>query len=144
MKCWGQERVPAQLTSGFPSQGSQHSTHSSFHPALAPVISSLQSLVGTKKASDPSPRNSGIPWTRLQQNILLPNFLKNIKFKKNFFSPLTKIFLTLCTCPHKPQAFGKFYSKRSKALETNFWTMPWTLHQPYEKWESRNLKCFLK
>ncbi|XP_036208779.1 inaD-like protein isoform X4 [Myotis myotis] len=41
------------------SQGSQHSTHSSFHPALAPVISSLQSLVGTKKASDPSPRNSG-------------------------------------------------------------------------------------
>lgn len=41
------------------SQGSQHSAHSSFHPALAPVISSLQSLVGTKKASDPPPRNSG-------------------------------------------------------------------------------------
>nr|KAF6383149.1 PATJ crumbs cell polarity complex component [Pipistrellus kuhlii] len=41
------------------SQGSQHSTHSSFHPTLAPVISSLQSLVGTKKASDPPARNSG-------------------------------------------------------------------------------------
>ncbi|XP_012018066.3 inaD-like protein isoform X2 [Ovis aries] len=40
------------------SQGSQHSTQSSFHPALAPVITSLQNLVGTKRASDPSPRNS--------------------------------------------------------------------------------------
>uniref|UniRef100_A0AAA9SY04 PATJ crumbs cell polarity complex component n=2 Tax=Bos TaxID=9903 RepID=A0AAA9SY04_BOVIN len=41
------------------SQGSQHSTHSSFHPSLAPVITSLQNLVGTKRASDPSPQNSG-------------------------------------------------------------------------------------
>ncbi|XP_068848583.1 inaD-like protein isoform X3 [Capricornis sumatraensis] len=40
------------------SQGSQHSTQSSFHPALAPVITSLQNLVGTKRASDPSPQNS--------------------------------------------------------------------------------------
>ncbi|KAM7246092.1 hypothetical protein CapIbe_002390 [Capra ibex] len=40
------------------SQGSQHSTQSSFHPALAPVITSLQNLVGTKRASDPSPKNS--------------------------------------------------------------------------------------
>ncbi|XP_055258477.1 inaD-like protein isoform X3 [Moschus berezovskii] len=40
------------------SQGSQHSTHSSFHPSLAPVITSLQNLVGTKRASDPSPKNS--------------------------------------------------------------------------------------
>ncbi|XP_022351989.1 inaD-like protein [Enhydra lutris kenyoni] len=41
------------------SQGSQHSTHSSFHPSLAPVITSLQNLVGTKRAPDPSPKSSG-------------------------------------------------------------------------------------
>ncbi|XP_066232533.1 inaD-like protein isoform X1 [Saccopteryx leptura] len=41
------------------SQGSQHSAHSSLHPALAPVLSSLQSLVGAKRAADPSPKNSG-------------------------------------------------------------------------------------
>ncbi|KAM8787816.1 inaD-like protein isoform 2-T4 [Rhynchonycteris naso] len=41
------------------SQGSQHSTHSSLLPALAPVISSLQSLVGAKRAADPSQTNSG-------------------------------------------------------------------------------------
>uniref|UniRef100_A0A8C3YJH4 PATJ crumbs cell polarity complex component n=1 Tax=Catagonus wagneri TaxID=51154 RepID=A0A8C3YJH4_9CETA len=41
------------------SQGSQHSTHSSFHPSLAPVITSLQNLVGTKRPSDPSPKGSG-------------------------------------------------------------------------------------
>ncbi|XP_024421133.2 inaD-like protein isoform X2 [Desmodus rotundus] len=41
------------------SQRSQHSTPSSLHPSLAPVISSLQSLVGTKRASDPSPQSSG-------------------------------------------------------------------------------------
>ncbi|XP_028345133.1 inaD-like protein isoform X8 [Physeter macrocephalus] len=41
------------------SQQSQHSTHSSLHPSLAPVITSLQNLVGTKRALDPSPKNSG-------------------------------------------------------------------------------------
>ncbi|KAM5265629.1 inaD-like protein isoform 5-T5 [Hipposideros larvatus] len=41
------------------SQGSQQSTHSSLPPSLAPVITSLQNLVGTKRTSDPSPRNSG-------------------------------------------------------------------------------------
>uniref|UniRef100_A0A8C8X7Q4 InaD-like protein n=1 Tax=Panthera leo TaxID=9689 RepID=A0A8C8X7Q4_PANLE len=41
------------------SQGSQHSAQNSFHPALAPVIASLQSLVGTKRATDPSPKSSG-------------------------------------------------------------------------------------
>ncbi|KAF6345290.1 PATJ crumbs cell polarity complex component [Rhinolophus ferrumequinum] len=41
------------------SQGSQHSTHSSFPPSLAPVITSLQNLVGTKRTSDPSLQNSG-------------------------------------------------------------------------------------
>ncbi|XP_057568772.1 inaD-like protein isoform X3 [Hippopotamus amphibius kiboko] len=41
------------------SQGSQHSTHSGFHPSLAPVITSLQNLVGTKRALDPSPKTSG-------------------------------------------------------------------------------------
>ncbi|ELK06212.1 InaD-like protein [Pteropus alecto] len=40
------------------SQGCQRSTHSSFHPSLAPVITSLQNLVSTKRASDPSPQNS--------------------------------------------------------------------------------------
>lgn len=130
MKCWAQACVPAQLISGFPLQGSQHSTQSSFHPALAPVISSLQSLVGTKKASDPSPRNSGIPWTRLQQDILIPNCYFNIKFLIHFFT--FKIFLNLCTWPCKPQAFGKAYSKGRKALETHFWTMPLTLYQSHE------------
>ncbi|XP_045691257.1 inaD-like protein isoform X3 [Phyllostomus hastatus] len=38
---------------------SQHGAPSGLHPALAPVISSLQNLVGTKRASDPSPQNSG-------------------------------------------------------------------------------------
>uniref|UniRef100_A0A8C0SQL3 PATJ crumbs cell polarity complex component n=1 Tax=Canis lupus familiaris TaxID=9615 RepID=A0A8C0SQL3_CANLF len=42
------------------SQGSQHSTHSSFHPSLAPVITSLQNLVGTKRATDPSLKSSGM------------------------------------------------------------------------------------
>ncbi|XP_034874301.1 inaD-like protein isoform X6 [Mirounga leonina] len=41
------------------SQGSQHSAHSNFHPSLAPVITSLQNLVGTKRATDPSPKSSG-------------------------------------------------------------------------------------
>lgn len=122
--------VPAQLTSGFPWQGSQQSTHSSFPPALAPVISSLQSLVGTKKASGPSPRNSGIPWACLQQAILMPNCFFNVKFKKKIFLSLTEIFLNLCAWPRKPQAFGKSYSKGSKALATHSWTMP--LHQSLE------------
>ncbi|XP_065767936.1 inaD-like protein isoform X4 [Muntiacus reevesi] len=51
---WASSRKTSQN-----SQGSQHSTHSSFHPSLAPVITSLQNLVGTKRASDPSPQNSG-------------------------------------------------------------------------------------
>uniref|UniRef100_A0A8C6DAT4 PATJ crumbs cell polarity complex component n=1 Tax=Moschus moschiferus TaxID=68415 RepID=A0A8C6DAT4_MOSMO len=50
---WASSRKTSQN-----SQGSQHSTHSSFHPSLAPVITSLQNLVGTKRASDPSPKNS--------------------------------------------------------------------------------------
>uniref|UniRef100_A0A8D0KGN0 PDZ domain-containing protein n=1 Tax=Sus scrofa TaxID=9823 RepID=A0A8D0KGN0_PIG len=41
------------------SQGSQNSTHSSFPPSLAPVITSLQNLVGSKRPSDPSPKGSG-------------------------------------------------------------------------------------
>ncbi|XP_036700786.1 inaD-like protein isoform X9 [Balaenoptera musculus] len=41
------------------SQPSQHSTHGNLHPSLAPVITSLQNLVGTKRALDPSPKNSG-------------------------------------------------------------------------------------
>ncbi|XP_046501324.1 inaD-like protein isoform X1 [Equus quagga] len=42
------------------TQGSQHSTHSSCHPPLPPVVSSLQNLVGAKRASDPSPQNPGM------------------------------------------------------------------------------------
>ncbi|XP_016064139.1 PREDICTED: inaD-like protein [Miniopterus natalensis] len=51
---WASSRKTSQN-----SQGSQHSTLGSFHPSLAPVITSLQNLVGTKRASDPLPRNSG-------------------------------------------------------------------------------------
>ncbi|XP_050608868.1 inaD-like protein isoform X3 [Macaca thibetana thibetana] len=42
------------------SQGSQQSAHSSCHPSFAPVITGLQNLVGTKRVSDPSQKNSGI------------------------------------------------------------------------------------
>uniref|UniRef100_A0A8D0WZK6 PDZ domain-containing protein n=1 Tax=Sus scrofa TaxID=9823 RepID=A0A8D0WZK6_PIG len=41
------------------NQGSQNSTHSSFPPSLAPVITSLQNLVSSKRPSDPSPKGSG-------------------------------------------------------------------------------------
>uniref|UniRef100_A0A8B9FBD0 PATJ crumbs cell polarity complex component n=1 Tax=Amazona collaria TaxID=241587 RepID=A0A8B9FBD0_9PSIT len=42
------------------SQASQQSVHSHFHPALAPVLSTLQNFVGTKRSSaDVSQRNSG-------------------------------------------------------------------------------------
>ncbi|XP_036610001.1 inaD-like protein [Trichosurus vulpecula] len=41
------------------SQMSQHSVRSSFPPSLAPVITSLQNLVSTKRPSDSSQRNSG-------------------------------------------------------------------------------------
>uniref|UniRef100_A0A2I2YYL1 PATJ crumbs cell polarity complex component n=2 Tax=Gorilla gorilla gorilla TaxID=9595 RepID=A0A2I2YYL1_GORGO len=40
------------------SQGSQQSAHSSCHPSFAPVITGLQNLVGTKRVSDPSQKNS--------------------------------------------------------------------------------------
>uniref|UniRef100_A0A2K5N485 PATJ crumbs cell polarity complex component n=1 Tax=Cercocebus atys TaxID=9531 RepID=A0A2K5N485_CERAT len=45
------------------SQGSQQSAHSSCHPSFAPVITGLQNLVGTKRVSDPSQKNSGIIYT---------------------------------------------------------------------------------
>ncbi|TRZ20029.1 hypothetical protein HGM15179_007010 [Zosterops borbonicus] len=42
------------------SQASQQSVHSHFHPALAPVLSTLQSFVSTKRSSaDTSQRSSG-------------------------------------------------------------------------------------
>nr|KAF6507058.1 hypothetical protein HJG63_014941 [Rousettus aegyptiacus] len=40
------------------SQGCPRSTHSRLHPSLAPVITGLQNLVSTKRASDPSLQNS--------------------------------------------------------------------------------------
>ncbi|XP_058394156.1 inaD-like protein isoform X3 [Diceros bicornis minor] len=51
---WTSSRKTSQI-----SQGAQHSTHSSCHPSLAPVLTSLQGLVGTKRASDPPPQDSG-------------------------------------------------------------------------------------
>ncbi|XP_026353737.2 inaD-like protein isoform X3 [Ursus arctos] len=51
---WASSRKTSQN-----SQGSQQSAHSSFPPSLAPVITSLQNLVGTKRATDPSPKSSG-------------------------------------------------------------------------------------
>ncbi|XP_077005576.1 inaD-like protein isoform X2 [Tamandua tetradactyla] len=50
-------RNASQETVATILKGSQHSTHSSLHPSLAPVITSLQNLVGTKRTSDPSPKN---------------------------------------------------------------------------------------
>uniref|UniRef100_A0A2I2ZU38 PATJ crumbs cell polarity complex component n=1 Tax=Gorilla gorilla gorilla TaxID=9595 RepID=A0A2I2ZU38_GORGO len=50
------------------SQGSQQSAHSSCHPSFAPVITGLQNLVGTKRVSDPSQKNSGITRTHPEQN----------------------------------------------------------------------------
>nr|XP_037856647.1 inaD-like protein isoform X6 [Chlorocebus sabaeus] len=41
------------------SQGSQQSAHSSCRPSFTPVITGLQNLVGTKRVSDPSQKNSG-------------------------------------------------------------------------------------
>ena len=54
-------------------QGSQNSTHSSFPPSLAPVITSLQNLVSSKRPSDPSPKGSG---THPQRNHPVTQFLK--------------------------------------------------------------------
>ncbi|KAF5923699.1 hypothetical protein HPG69_011097 [Diceros bicornis minor] len=51
---WTSSRKTSQI-----SQGAQHSTHSSCHPSLAPVLTSLQGLVGTKRASDSPPQDSG-------------------------------------------------------------------------------------
>nr|XP_031321118.1 inaD-like protein isoform X3 [Camelus dromedarius] len=52
-------RNASQETVATVLKGSQQSTHSSFPPSLGPVITSLQNLVGTKRASDPSQKNSG-------------------------------------------------------------------------------------
>ncbi|XP_032757717.1 inaD-like protein isoform X4 [Rattus rattus] len=45
---WASSRKTSQN-----SQGDQHSAHSSCRPSFAPVITSLQNLVGTKRSSDP-------------------------------------------------------------------------------------------
>ncbi|ERE83057.1 inaD-like protein [Cricetulus griseus] len=45
---WASSRKTSQN-----SQGDQHSAHSSCRPSFAPVITGLQNLVGTKRASDP-------------------------------------------------------------------------------------------
>lgn len=45
---WASSRKTSQN-----SQGDQHSAHSSSRPSFAPVITSLQNLVGTKRSSDP-------------------------------------------------------------------------------------------
>uniref|UniRef100_A0A8C0W472 PDZ domain-containing protein n=1 Tax=Castor canadensis TaxID=51338 RepID=A0A8C0W472_CASCN len=51
---WASSRKTSQN-----SQGNQHSAHSSSRPSLAPVIASLQNLVGTKRASDSSQTDMG-------------------------------------------------------------------------------------
>ncbi|XP_029803681.1 inaD-like protein isoform X2 [Suricata suricatta] len=52
-------RNASQETVATVLKGSQHSAQNSFHPSLAPVIASLQNLVGTKRAADPSLQSSG-------------------------------------------------------------------------------------
>ncbi|XP_055978259.1 inaD-like protein isoform X2 [Sorex fumeus] len=49
---WTSSRKTSQI-----SQGALHGTHSGFPPAIAPVLTSLQNLVGTKRTSDPAPQN---------------------------------------------------------------------------------------
>ncbi|XP_032152715.1 inaD-like protein isoform X13 [Sapajus apella] len=51
---WTSARKTSQNT-----QGGQQSSHSSCRPSFAPVIAGLQNLVGTKRVSDPSQKNSG-------------------------------------------------------------------------------------
>nr|XP_028688846.1 inaD-like protein isoform X3 [Macaca mulatta] len=53
-------RNASQETVATILKGSQQSAHSSCHPSFAPVITGLQNLVGTKRVSDPSQKNSGI------------------------------------------------------------------------------------
>uniref|UniRef100_A0A8I5NS28 InaD-like protein n=1 Tax=Papio anubis TaxID=9555 RepID=A0A8I5NS28_PAPAN len=52
-------RNASQETVATILKGSQQSAHSSCHPSFAPVITGLQNLVGTKRVSDPSQKNSG-------------------------------------------------------------------------------------
>uniref|UniRef100_A0A8C5RT16 PDZ domain-containing protein n=1 Tax=Laticauda laticaudata TaxID=8630 RepID=A0A8C5RT16_LATLA len=58
----GRLRAGSSLSSRKTSQNSQmsqHNVHSHFHPTFAPVISTLQNLVSSKRSSaDPSQRNS--------------------------------------------------------------------------------------
>uniref|UniRef100_A0A670ZW87 PATJ crumbs cell polarity complex component n=1 Tax=Pseudonaja textilis TaxID=8673 RepID=A0A670ZW87_PSETE len=60
----GRLRAGSSLSSRKTSQNSQmsqHNVHSHFHPTFAPVISTLQNLVSSKRSSaDPSQRNSDI------------------------------------------------------------------------------------
>ncbi|XP_006879836.1 PREDICTED: inaD-like protein [Elephantulus edwardii] len=50
---------PSSRKTSHTSQGSQPSTHNFFIPSITPCITSLQSLVGPKRASSPSSQNSG-------------------------------------------------------------------------------------
>ncbi|KAM9243826.1 inaD-like protein isoform 2-T2 [Dugong dugon] len=50
---------PSSRKTSQNSQGSQHSTPGSFPLSLTPVVSSLQNLVGPKRASSPSPKDPG-------------------------------------------------------------------------------------
>ncbi|XP_054995087.1 inaD-like protein isoform X2 [Sorex araneus] len=49
---WTSSRKTSQI-----SQGAMHGAHGGFPPAIAPVLTSLQNLVGTKRTSDPAPQN---------------------------------------------------------------------------------------
>ncbi|KAM9688921.1 inaD-like protein isoform 2-T3 [Trichechus inunguis] len=50
---------PSSRKTSQNSQGSQHSTPGSFPLSLTPVVSSLQNLVGPKRASNPFPKDPG-------------------------------------------------------------------------------------
>uniref|UniRef100_A0A8B9D0G5 InaD-like protein n=1 Tax=Anser brachyrhynchus TaxID=132585 RepID=A0A8B9D0G5_9AVES len=72
------------------SQVSQQSAHSHFHPALAPVLSTLQNFVSTKRSSaDVSQRNSGIFRTAVR--IAGPNDALGISIAGGKGSPLGDI-----------------------------------------------------
>uniref|UniRef100_A0A8C3BPJ6 PATJ crumbs cell polarity complex component n=1 Tax=Cairina moschata TaxID=8855 RepID=A0A8C3BPJ6_CAIMO len=72
------------------SQASQQSAHGHFHPALAPVLSTLQNFVSTKRSSaDVSQRNSGIFRTAVR--IAGPNDALGISIAGGKGSPLGDI-----------------------------------------------------
>uniref|UniRef100_A0A8D2L6H0 PATJ crumbs cell polarity complex component n=1 Tax=Varanus komodoensis TaxID=61221 RepID=A0A8D2L6H0_VARKO len=74
------------------SQISQHSVHSHFHPTFAPVLSTLQNFVSTKRSSsDSSHRNSGMEPPRTVEITRGPNDALGISIAGGKGSPLGDI-----------------------------------------------------